>query len=143
MRSFNDICKEVGFTQDVDWPKQEIAFYGYAKGLSIGKFGSVGEAKDAGAFTTERSIVNEDEIKKFQKEYSDKKEKAESIWYNELLTECSRILSYGATKTDTHKMAAAEIISYVANRCRYNNDTVADYSIEECELFLKVMKALT
>lgn len=143
MRSFNDICKEVGFTQDVDWPMQKVAFYGYAKGVCLGEFQSVGEAKANGALTTERSIVNADEIEKFQKEYSAKKEKAETTWYNELLTECSRILSYGATNTDTHKMAAAEIISYVTNRCQYDNDTVADYSIEECELFFKVMKALT
>lgn len=143
MRSFNDVCKEVGFSREVDWPKQQVVFYGYAKGSCLGAFQSVSEAKNNGALTTERSIVNEAEIEKFEKDYYDKKEYAETTWYNELLLECSRILAYGGSSTDTHKMAATVSLSYVTNRCQYDKDTVADYAIEECELFFKIMKALT
>lgn len=31
MRSYNDVCKELGFNPNQDMPKQEIAYFGYER----------------------------------------------------------------------------------------------------------------
>lgn len=61
------------------------------------------------------------------------------MWLLELQTECAKILARGELIKDNHTTGAAAIIAYVNNRCQYDRDTVADYAIEECELFVKVM----
>lgn len=139
MRSYDAVCKELGFNPNQDIPKQEVAYFGYAKGVCLGKFQSVADAKENGAFTTERSIVNEQEIKKAYDGFYKLRDQVEKVWLLELQTECANILSNGGIIKDKHTKGAAAIISYVNNRCQYYKDTIADYAIEECVLFVKVM----
>ena len=87
MRSFQDICKDVGYNSDKEAPKRVRKIYGYAKGQLLGTFDSDKEARDAGAKSTELVIENEDIIKAFKNSQGVLRQAAMQMFKYELFNE--------------------------------------------------------
>lgn len=127
MSIYSDVLKEIGETAPYPSRKDFTKFHGYARGNPIGMFGSVKEAKEAGAISTEQTF-DEEGYGAAKAAYAADQKKVVDTWYARVRAEYSDLtdtvfsLVHRNAYEDGHSSGYGEVEIYI--------DKYADFARE-------------